>query len=394
MKPFRLPPVVAVLFLSALFLTPLLSAQSTVLNLECTPTSNPGEYLVTWDLPPALDFSEIRILENDVVLAVVPGTQTSFTTTSLGSPLETCAGAETIGFGERFVSNQVPFVCVESVPLGAFNGPRVCCSPFMSLAATDGDDLGSFCDPGPAPDNQLYNDVWYRFFATATATAELEVVPFGFIRAAVYEDNGCPADSADVLDCAEAQVLGVETLSFATVQGESYLIRLGANAPNTSFIGTIDVRYPFPAPTNLSCASITGTDVSLNWSLPAGANYDAGINIYRDGALVQIVSGTETSVLLPLTTPILGSVSFCIEGVNSTLGPSEQICCAVSGPPASDTCAFATPLTAGITTFDLSLSQTDGDPLNGFCDPGPSPDDQIYNDVFYCFSASQDGVVD
>ncbi len=370
------------------------SQSSTVLNLGCNPTGNPGEYEITWALPSPTTFSEIRIRENDIVVATLPGSATSYVGTANATQPDSCANAASIGLGDNVLSNQLPIVCVQSIFPGALDGAQVCCNPLSVLAATDGDDLSPFCDPGPMFDNQIYNDVFFCFTATSTGTLTLDFALASFFRAAVYDGCGCPADSADVLACTEE--VFVSTLNVDTIDGESYLIRIGAQLPMSPVLGLLELKYDLPTPENLVCDDSVPGEVTLAWDIPAGTTYDDGIDIIRNGILIASVPGTQTQATVPLSTPLVGSEDFCIEGLSSSLGTSGFVCCTLFGPPANDTCAQATPVDSMTPSVQFQTSPaagTDGQSLAGFCDPGPSSSDQIFNDVYYCYTADQDGFV-
>ncbi|MCA8962046.1 MAG: hypothetical protein KDC38_16080, partial [Planctomycetes bacterium] len=66
---------------------------------------------------------------------------------------------------------------------------------------------------------------------------------------------------------------------------------------------------------------------------------------------------------------------------------------ALAQPPfANDDCAAALPIgTPFFGDFDTIGATTDGPDLAPFCDPSPGADDQIYDDLWYCWSPSFDG---
>lgn len=366
-------------------------------NLVCTPTGNPDEYTLTWSIPAGTTYTAVVIRENETVIATLPGNATTFTTTFSGMTNDDCANAATIAASPtpQLVTTQLLVACVEGELAGGIPTPRTCCFPFPGLiATTDGDDLAGFCDPGPDPDDQIYNDIWYCF--TATATGPLRVATTGpdDARWAVYDSCACPASGNQVIGCSENIFPAQNPLFVNTVAGQEYLIRIGSAFPGTVFLTFLELSYDVEPPQNVTCDDTVPGEVTISWTLPSGTNYDAGINIYTPaGNLVATVPGTDTSFTYVLPGPVQGTVDYCVEGVTSNFGPSALACCSVVAPASNDDCASALSVGTGTDIFDFGTATTDGSDLGVFCDPGPSPDNQIYQDLWYCFQAPSDGTV-
>ena len=62
--------------------------------------------------------------------------------------------------------------------------------------------------------------------------------------------------------------------------------------------------------------------------------------------------------------------------------------------PANDACSNAIPLLVGETSFSTIAATTDGSDLSGFCELGPFGDDNLQNDIWYTFTASNTGDVE
>ncbi len=60
-------------------------------------------------------------------------------------------------------------------------------------------------------------------------------------------------------------------------------------------------------------------------------------------------------------------------------------------PPSNDDCANSVLVGSGTTNFSLENATTDGPDLAGFCDPGPSGDDIVHQDVWFRYTAICDG---
>ncbi|MAW75844.1 MAG: hypothetical protein CMJ95_14560 [Planctomycetes bacterium] len=124
-------------------------------------------------------------------------------------------------------------------------------TPFdTTFASTDGIPLlDSVCDMGPFGDEQIHNDIWYRY--TATADGPVLVSTCGLAdfdtRLAIYEDFGCPADPLVVVACNDDGPGCPEFTSelvFDAEAGADYLIRLGSFASDFTGTGEILVSGP------------------------------------------------------------------------------------------------------------------------------------------------------
>lgn len=261
-------------------------------------------------------------------------------------------------------------------------------------ATTDGSDLAGFCDPGPLPDDQIYDDVWFCYTATFTGPARASALLFGPGRLAVYEGCSCPADPALVIGCAENDLMGIEVgVDFAAVAGESYLIRAGAQSPGAPVDGLLQVGVFVPTISGLVCDDTVPGEITATWTLPTSPPPFDSLEISVNGIPTASLAGTETSYtyFLPPAGPTFNEI--CVTGIIASLGLTTTACCSVGVPvPFNDECAQAEPVLGGFAFF-TGVGTTDGSSLAGFCDPGPLPDDQIYNDVWFCWTADVGGPV-
>lgn len=160
------------------------------------------------------------------------------------------------------------------------------------------------CDLGTFGDEQIYQDIW--FLLTADCDASIIIDLSGSLydtRLAVYNQDVCPDDPANVIACDDDGGTGLDSrLTVDVVGGTTYLVRVGGFDVGDEGIGTMAI----------------------------------------------------------------------------TLG--------------NDSCADALPIVDGDNPFCTLGATTDGlelDPL--VCDPGTFGDDQIYNDVWFTWTASGTG---
>lgn len=123
--------------------------------------------------------------------------------------------------------------------------------PFMAFdnrfATTDGLPLDlSGCDMGPFGDEQIYNDVWFRYTAVADGPIRVSTCDSANFdtRIAVYEDFGCPADPLVVVACNDdgPGCPGFTSeLIFDAISGTTYLIRIGSSLPDISGTGELQI---------------------------------------------------------------------------------------------------------------------------------------------------------
>lgn len=125
-------------------------------------------------------------------------------------------------------------------------------TPFDTSFATTDDIplLAGVCLLDPPGDNQIYNDIWYRYTATANGTVTVSTCGLvGFdTRLAVYQGIDCPAPGSLALvacdDNGSGCGAGNSELVFEAVDGQEYLIRLGSAAPDVAGTGEIMVSAP------------------------------------------------------------------------------------------------------------------------------------------------------
>ena len=101
-------------------------------------------------------------------------------------------------------------------------------------ATTDGADSAGFCNYGAFGDDQSENDVWFTY--TPTVGGCTYISTFGLAgydtRLAVYRGTACPDDPANIIACADEEVLPSASpfeagLDVVLEGGVTYLIRLG-----------------------------------------------------------------------------------------------------------------------------------------------------------------------
>ncbi|MCA8960906.1 MAG: hypothetical protein KDC38_10360 [Planctomycetes bacterium] len=282
--------------------------------------------------------------------------------------------------------------CTNAIALAATPAPQ----DFDTTGATtDGPDLAGWCDPGPGLDDQIYNDVWYRWTPLADGDGRLEALSINAgARVAVFESAGCPAPADAVVDCTDLPSLltgGSGVLQFAVSAGTTYLIRVGAEAPGILAQGLFDLQLILPEVENLNCLE-SATDISVSWTLPTSPIDE--LQIVANGTLAATLSPTETSYTYALPPVVPPYFEICVLTVSGG-GVSPGPCCAIGTPAVlGDDCAAPIDLT-GLPTpsffVDGVNATTDGPSLAPDCDPGPGADDQIYNDVWFTYEVPATG---
>ncbi len=263
---------------------------------------------------------------------------------------------------------------------------------FTFGATTDGPDLAGFCDPGPG-DDQVYNDVWYCWTAPIDGVATLNLFSFlGGGRVAVYESCACPATPASAIACGQSLTPfdPLVFLDFTVVAGESYLIQVGSQDASTFVDGVLELFVPLPLISNLVCDDSTPGEVAMTWDLPSGFTFDS-IEIQLSGTFQAALPATATDYVFVIPPSLPVPYTLCVLGL--TPGGSSVTCCTLGivFPPADD-CATASSISTGQQIdIDTSVASTDGPDLAPFCDPGPGADDQIYNDLWFCWTAPSSG---
>jgi hypothetical protein len=93
-------------------------------------------------------------------------------------------------------------------------------------ATTDGPTLPELCDEGAGL--WFVNDVWYRYTAACTGTATVSLCASDYdTRLAIYGMGSCPGGFIACNDDACGDIGLQSRVSFETVQGAAYLVRLG-----------------------------------------------------------------------------------------------------------------------------------------------------------------------
>ena len=165
-----------------------------------------------------------------------------------------------------------------------------------TFASTDGIPLlDTVCDMGPFGDEQIYNDIWYQYTATADGPVTVSTCDLANFdtRLAVYEDFGCPADPLVVVACNDdgPGCLGFTSeLVFDAVAGADYLIRLGSfdsDITGTGFILVSTVANFKRGDINGDGSSNIGDAISLLDFLFTGGTCDCmdACDVNDDGAV-------------------------------------------------------------------------------------------------------------
>ena len=171
----------------------------------------------------------------------------------------------------------------------------------------------------------MSNDTWYQYVAAETGLLTVSsCVMASFDSSIVIYSGSC--GSLSVLGCAGSGCDALRASATANVNaGEVVLVRFGATNPGQSIIDDLEVSLQSSQPedcqngsdddldglvdcadpdcsadptctcdgiTSLSCTQGTAISVELSWT--NGETYDE-IQITRNGSLIQVVSGTDTS---------------------------------------------------------------------------------------------------
>ncbi|MGE3165528.1 MAG: dockerin type I repeat-containing protein [Planctomycetota bacterium] len=225
-------------------------------------------------------------------------------------------------------------------------------------------------------------DLWYAFTAPVDGCMEFASNVDGHY--ALYDDptggTGCP--TANELVCFSALLGQPDIFDFPVVGGQGYLIRVGGFSP-TPQSGNFTLDYITCVPENVTCdATVTG-QVTVSYAVPAGSNYDLGVEVRLNNVLAATIPQTQTTYTFSLPAGFTGVVQFGLRGVSSTSGTSAESRCAVAiGGVANDQCANATPVAIGTHVLDNSIAALDAVTLSNCT--------SLYNptsDVWFSFSA-------
>ena len=326
-------------------------------------------------------------------------------------------------------------------------------TPFdTSLATTDGLDLDVLvCDMGSFGDEQIHSDVWFNFTPDCDGTYDFQNINTSVDgRMAIYNQSTCPDDNQLVIACNDDNVGLAPGFSVALVGGDSYLVRIGGYTAGDVGTADLEITAP-PAPLNDDCgnaeivaagitpydsctATTTGTALNelicdmgsfgdeqihhdLWYSFTPTVSGSFGIASINNGNLtndtrlavymqnacpgnpVRVIACDDDAgpnfeaavdVVLTATTHYFIRVGTYSD---TTLGSAQALeIVAPQPPPANDDCANATPVGVGTHAFDNNFASTDGTALDELvCDMGAFGDEQIHDDVWFCFTAPNDG---
>lgn len=161
-----------------------------------------------------------------------------------------------------------------------------------------------------------YDDAWGWFDATSTTTT---IQYTSTNDAILHLFTGSCATNMTHLACADANSTGTETITYTTVIGTRYLIRIQRYNSNQNMNGTICIFSP-PAPTitNLLTASsgCEGSSITITGTNFTGAT---AANVRIGGTPVSsITSNTGTTIVAVIGTGTTGTVSVTTAGGTAT----------------------------------------------------------------------------
>ncbi len=139
-----------------------------------------------------------------------------------------------------------------------------------TMATTDGPNHPMDCVSGGDTPDSIYNDMWYLYTAGFSGLAEwtmCQTADFDTKIAVYNAGTACPVTDGDLYACNEdgtGCANSASVVTFDVVEGESYLLRLGAYgdgiAPaesGTGFFTVSETDPPPPAPDNNLCENAT-----------------------------------------------------------------------------------------------------------------------------------------
>ncbi len=158
-----------------------------------------------------------------------------------------------------------------------------------------------------------FDDAWGWFDATATNTT---IQYTSTNDAILHLFTGSCATNMTYLACANANTTGTESITYTTVIGTRYLIRIQRNNSDNNMNGTICVFSPIPCttpsaqPTALTFPTLTST--SLNGSFTAASPAPSGYLIVRSNSATPptLTNGTTYAV----GSTALGAGTLVIQG--------------------------------------------------------------------------------
>lgn len=224
------------------------------------------------------------------------------------------------------------------------------------------------------------DDAWWWFTATATTTT---ITYNSLSDAIMHVFTGACATNMTAITCANATLLGDETINLATTIGTNYAIRIQRNASDNNMTGTICVYSP-PSTSDLICDAVsvtcgnnyTGTTVgstntgettlpgcgtspsapgvwyvfngdgsTVTASLCTGTSFDSKINVYSGTACNALSScvasnddGCGTQSTVTFTTVVGTKYYILVNGYSGATGAYQLgITCCTPGIPACAT---------------------------------------------------------
>lgn len=221
------------------------------------------------------------------------------------------------------------------------NGPGV--FPFDFTGATTDGPAHAGC-AGSGGGTQTYNDLWWRWQATASGFVNLRTCALtaADTRINVYHEGACPPTDAQLIGCNDNSCGVQSEVSFYAVAGQVYVLRLGtsASAPSTATGGLMIEMNTAPADDCVNATLISGAglfafDNSVaNTDGPAEPSCGAGINgqIQRDVWWRWSASSTGPVILTTNgLTAVQTRIAVYEPGAACPPGASSKISTSISG---------------------------------------------------------------
>ncbi|MCA8960338.1 MAG: hypothetical protein KDC38_07485 [Planctomycetes bacterium] len=237
----------------------------------------------------------------------------------------------------------------------------------------------------------------------ATPTVHVAIVPGGGGWATPMTDASTVTISGSVApvndDCVDAITIGEGATTFvlvnATTDGPDLTGFCDFGAAGDE-IAHQDVWYCFtPSADGEATFSTSGSGIDTRLAVYSGCTCpaDPSTVLGCDDDALGFPPG-ESAVTLD----VLAGQSYLIQvgtfdEFTATGVGSLQIDVDPMTPPANDDCANALLIGTGTFFFSLENATTDGPDLAGFCDPGPSGDDIVHQDVWFRYVAACTGDV-
>jgi len=208
-----------------------------------------------------------------------------------------------------------------SVAITALTEGDLCQSPIdiTGTGAFPFSTLGAQTD-GTAACRQIYGDVWYRWTAPSTDSFTISTCDQTEIDSviAVYTASTCPAFAATACD---DDTCGFQTVvCFPAIEGETYLIRLGAYRNSERGTGTFTIGWANPRPPVLGVPVLNSASFRAYYALERSSWAKAQVEARNlGGHLVTVNDLAENSFLLnnfsTLGTAWIGLNDAAVEGL-------------------------------------------------------------------------------